>query len=60
MKKNAKLALSRETLRMLALDGPSLQRAAGAALTYPQTRCRVSECGTCPNEPSGNPGCHND
>lgn len=60
MKKNAKLSLSRETLRILTLDGSSLQRVAGAATTYPYTRCAVSECNTCHVEPSGNSGCHND
>lgn len=59
MKKNAKLGLNRETLRILNLDGPSLRRVVGATSLI-HTRCAESVCGSCPVYPSGNSGCNND
>ncbi|HEV2852186.1 MAG TPA: hypothetical protein VHC97_05215 [Thermoanaerobaculia bacterium] len=57
MKKNAKLSLNRETLRMLTLDGHSLQKAVGATSEF-KTRCD-SVCNLCNTEYSVNAGCHN-
>ncbi len=57
MKKNAKLSLNRETLRILALEGP-LRQAAGGAPTSPYTWCAITECVACHPEPSGKPACH--
>ena len=57
MKRNAKLSLNRETLRILTLDGQLLRQVAGAIIT---ATCVYSECGVgCTGPDSGKPACHN-
>ena len=58
MKRNVKLSLNRETLRLLTLDGQSLRQAVGAEVRT--VTCLYMTGCSCQPAPSGNSGCHND